>query len=61
MKRNMNFILIGLILVSIFFIYLGFHEFNSGGIFLNLKIIIASLIIISLVIFRIFYNSNKII
>lgn len=45
--------------LSIVLMFFGFYEFNSGGEFINWKIILASILIVSIIVFRIFFNNNN--
>lgn len=45
--------------LSIVLMFFGFYEFNSGGEFINWKIILASILIVSIIVFRIYFNNNN--
>lgn len=55
----MKSIFTSIIFLSIFLIFLGFYEFNSGGKFVNWKIIVATILIISLIVVRIFFTKTN--
>lgn len=54
----MKNIVTGVIILSIVLIFFGFYEFNSGGVFLNWKIILATLLIVALLVVRIFFTKD---